>query len=39
MNIYDIMMREYEKCNPYTATGIDLDNIGKLIGLERDMTE
>lgn len=39
MNIYDRMMREYEKCNPYTATGIDLDNIGKLVGLEREMTE
>jgi len=25
-----------EKWNPYTETGEDLDNIGKLCGLERD---
>lgn len=39
MNIYDRMMHEYNKCNPYTVTGIDLDNIGKYVGLEREMNE
>lgn len=39
MNIYDWMKNEYQKYNPYTATGSDLDNIGSLIRLEREMTE
>ena len=39
MNIYDRIIQEHEKCNPYTATGIDLDNIGKCIGLKREFTE
>ena len=33
------MIKEYQKWNPYTATGIDLDNIAKCIGLEREFTE
>lgn len=39
MNIYGQMISEYQKRNPYTATGVDLDNIGKCIGLDREMTE
>lgn len=39
MNIYTRMMLEYEKYNTYTATGIDLDNIGKCIGLDRESNE
>lgn len=39
MNIYDRMISEYQKWNPYTATGEDLDNIAKLVGLEREYTE
>lgn len=39
MDIYDRMISEYQKWNPYTAIGEDLDNIAKLIGLEREYTE
>lgn len=39
MNIHDRMIHEYQKYNPYTATGEDLDNIARLVGLKREHTE
>lgn len=39
MNIYERIITEYQKWNPYTATGEDLDNIAKCIGLKREYQE
>lgn len=39
MDIYERMIREYERYNPHTATGADLDTIGRMMNLEREITE